>query len=53
MGVDDPEMKEICSKRKDVVYETFNTALKQEKWAGFLFHKGSMRGMNERLFLNT
>lgn len=50
MGMDDPEMKEICSKRKDVVYETFNTALKQEKeWAGFLFHKGSMRGMNEKI----
>lgn len=50
MGADDPEMKEICAKRKDVVYETFNTALKQEKdWAGFLFHKGSMRGMNEKI----
>ena len=36
MGVDDPEMKEICSKRKDVVYETFNTALKTRKKSGLV-----------------
>lgn len=49
-GLDDPEMKEIYNERKDIATEMYRAAAEQEKaWAEYLFSKGSMRGLNEKI----
>jgi len=46
-GKDDPEMLTIAQENEDKVMEIFRDAAEQEKeWADYLFHDGSMIGLN-------
>lgn len=52
LGQDDPEMKAICLERKHVVERLFEEAREQEKeWVEYLFQKGSMRGLNDKILV--
>ena len=47
---DDPDMRQIAYDEKDNVKQMFMDAVCQEKeWAEYLFSKGSIIGLNERL----
>ena len=47
---DDPEMIEIAKEEEDNVRQMFLKAVDEEKdWARYLFEKGSMIGLNDRL----
>jgi len=47
---DDPVMQEIAEEEKETVKQMFISAVQEEKdWANYLFSRGSMIGLNERL----
>ena len=47
---DDSEFRALWNYRKDKIYTLFQSVLDQEKkWATYLFHEGSMLGLNESL----
>ena len=47
---DDPVMQEIAEEEKETVKTMFVNAVNEEKeWANYLFSKGSMIGLNEKL----
>jgi ribonucleoside-diphosphate reductase beta chain len=49
---DDPDMLKIAAEEEEWVYQTFDTAVNEEKvWADYLFKNGSMIGLNSKLLV--
>lgn len=49
-GKDDPDMLKIYEDRKEIATQMYVDAAEQEKaWATFLFKKGTMQGLNEKI----
>jgi len=47
---DDPDMLQIAQEEEENVYEMFRRTVDEEKrWADYLFQKGSMIGLNDKL----
>lgn len=45
--------QELLESSTDLIYETFKTAVQNEKnWCGYLFSKGSLLGLNEEILSN-